>query len=257
MTSVSSSSEFHHQHHFKSAEHQYASSKQGIWLFLCTEILMFGGLFVGYLIYHSLYPSVFKNGSDSLNKIFGGLNTVVLLISSFTMAAAINYVQRGIHRLATIMLAITLVCGGIFMVVKYFEYSHKIHVGTVPGKFSLVDPSCGKGAQRDTCESKIGALLKDKGLQEKNHVGPEEAEKLKNIISRPKWEMFFGFYFVMTGLHGVHVVAGMILIFWVMIKTIRRKVGPEYYTVVEGVGLFWHVVDLVWIYLFPLLYLVG
>jgi cytochrome c oxidase subunit 3 len=257
MTSVSSTSEFHHEHHFKSAEHQYASSKQGIWLFLCTEILMFGGLFVGYLIYHSIYPTVFKNGSHSLDWKLGAVNTVVLLISSFTMAAAISYVQRGIHKLASIMLILTIACAGIFMVIKYFEYTHKFHVGTIPGKFSLVDPACAAGGKRATCETKIGALLKDPAAMEANHVHGEEAAKLKAIIAQPKWEMFYGFYFVMTGLHGVHVLAGMILIFWILIKNIRRKVGPEYYTVVEGVGLFWHVVDLVWIYLFPLLYLVG
>lgn len=257
MTSVSSTSEFHHEHHFKSADHQYASSKQGIWLFLCTEILMFGGLFVGYLIYHSSYPTVFKNGSLTLDWKLGAVNTVVLLVSSFTMAAAINYVQRGLHKIAAIMLALTIACAGAFMVIKYFEYTHKFHVGTVPGKFSLVDPSCGKGGNRSECETRIAALLKNPAELEKNHVSAEEVAKLKAVISQPKWEMFYGFYFVMSGLHGIHVVAGALLIFWILIKTLRRKVGPEYYTPVEGVGLFWHVVDLVWIYLFPLLYLVG
>ncbi|TGN06975.1 cytochrome c oxidase subunit 3 family protein [Leptospira ilyithenensis] len=257
MTSVSSTSEFHHQHHFKSAEHQYASSKQGIWLFLCTEILMFGGLFVGYLIYHSLYPAVFKNGSHTLDWKMGAVNTVVLLISSFTMAAAINFVQRGLHKIASIMLILTIACAGAFMVIKYFEYTHKFHVGTVPGKFSLVDPTCGSGGNRSECETKIGALLKSEELRHKNHVSEEEAARLQAVISRPKWEMFYGFYFIMTGLHGVHVVVGALMIFWILIKTLRKKVGPEYYTPVEGVGLFWHVVDLVWIYLFPLLYLVG
>jgi cytochrome c oxidase subunit III len=258
MTSVSTTpGEFHHQHHFKSADHQYASSKQGIWLFLCTEILMFGGLFVGYLIYHSLYPEVFKNGSHTLDWKLGAVNTVVLLFSSFTMAAAISYVQKGKHQLATIMLALTIACAGIFMVVKYFEYTHKFHVGTIPGKFSLVDPICGKGGGRDKCETKVGALLKDKAAMEANHVSAEEATRLQAVISQPKWEMFYGFYFVMTGLHGIHVLAGAGLIFWVMIKTMNKTVGPAFYTPVEGVGLFWHVVDLVWIYLFPLLYLVG
>ncbi len=161
MTSVSSSTEFHHQHHFKSAEHQYSSAKQGIWLFLCTEILMFGGLFVGYLIYHSFYPTVFKNGSLTLDWKMGAVNTVVLLISSFTMAAAINYIQRGFHKIASVMLALTIACAIAFMVIKYFEYTHKFHVGTVPGKFSLVDPTCGVGGNRAECESKIAALLKN------------------------------------------------------------------------------------------------
>lgn len=208
---------FHHAHHFESAHHQYTSSKQGIWLFLCTEILMFGGLFVGYLIYHSLYPDVFHRGSEMLNVPMGTFNTVVLLFSSLTMAMAISFVQQGKKNPATLAMLVTVLCAITFMVVKYFEYSHKIHDGLLPGKFFT------------------NAELKDV----------------------PNAAMFFGFYFVMTGIHGVHVVVGAILIIWVMLKNMRGKVGPEYYTPVEGVGLFWHVVDLVWIYLFPLLYLVG
>jgi len=264
MTSVSSTGTFHHQHHFKDAEHQYISSKQGIWLFLCTEILMFGGLFVGYLIYHSIYPEVFKNGSKSLDWVLGAVNTVVLLVSSFTMAVAISMVQKANYRWAIINLSATIACALIFMGVKYVEYSHKFHVGTVPGKYSLVDPNCKESTKlligqaridaQSKCLTKTGAVLADPA---KHHLGAQEVTKLQAVISQPRWEMFYGFYFVMTGLHGVHVVAGAILIFWVLIKTIRRKVGPEYYTPVEGVGLFWHVVDLVWIYLFPLLYLVG
>jgi len=256
MTSVSST-EFQHQHHFKDAEHQYASAKQGVWLFLCTEILMFGGLFVGYLIYHSLYPEVFKNGSHTLDWKLGAVNTIVLLFSSFTMAAAISYVQKGKKQLAIIALAVTIACAAIFMIVKYFEYGHKFAVGTVPGKFSLVDPKCGVGVAREKCRTKVDQILKDPALQEKYHVSAVEATKLQAVISKPRWEMFYGFYFVMTGLHGLHVVAGAVLIFWVLLKTMKGTVGPAYFTPVEGVGLFWHVVDLVWIYLFPLLYLVG
>ncbi|WP_442915965.1 cytochrome c oxidase subunit 3 family protein [Leptospira sp. GIMC2001] len=178
---------------------------------------MFGGLFVGYLIYHSIHPEVFHKGSEMLNVSLGAFNTVVLLFSSLTMALAISYVQSGKRNAATWMMAITVACALTFMVVKYFEYSHKIHDGLLPGHF---------------------------------FTNPE----LANVEYA---SMFFGFYFVMTGLHGVHVVAGAGMIVWVMIKNIRGNVGPEYYTPVEGVGLFWHVVDLVWIYLFPLLYLVG
>ena len=216
-TASKSEKKFHHAHHFDSAEHQYSSSKQGIWLFLCTEILMFGGLFVGYLIYHSLYPEVFHQGSHMLNKTLGAFNTVVLLFSSLTMALAISYVQTGKRKAATWAMLVTILCACTFMVVKYFEYAHKFHDGLLPGRY---------------------------------FTNLELAE-VKNAA------MFFSFYFLMTGLHGVHVVVGAALIFWVMIKNIRGNVGPEYFTPVEGVGLFWHVVDLVWIYLFPLLYLVG
>jgi cytochrome c oxidase subunit 3 len=209
---------FHHAHHFDSAEHQYATSKQGIWLFLCTEILMFGGLFVGYLIYHSIYPVVFHKGSALLSKPLGAFNTVVLIFSSLTMALAVSYVQSGKRKQATWAMLVTVLCAITFLAVKYFEYSHKFHDGLLPGKFFT------------------------------------NSEMLANVKNGA---MFFSFYFVMTGLHGVHVVVGAGMIVWVMIKNIRGSVGPEYYTPVEGVGLFWHVVDLVWIYLFPLLYLVG
>jgi cytochrome c oxidase subunit 3 len=216
-TASKTKSTFHHEHHFDSAHHQYTSAKQGIWLFLCTEILMFGGLFVGYLIMHNLYPEVFARGSDKLSVALGSFNTVVLIFSSLTMALAISFVQRGQKNLATIALFTTVLCAITFMVVKYIEYSHKIHDGLLPGQYF----------------------------------------KNADLADLPNAALFFGFYFVMTGLHGIHVVVGASLIVWVMIKNMRGTVGPDYFTPVEGVGLFWHVVDLVWIYLFPLLYLVG
>jgi cytochrome c oxidase subunit III len=265
-TASKTESTFHHAHHFDSAQHQYSSSKQGIWLFLCTEILMFGGLFVGYLIFHSLYPEIFHESAKTLDVTMGALNTVVLLFSSLTMALAISYTQSGKKNAATIMMAITIVCAGIFMVVKYFEYSHKFAVGTVPGKHSYVEVTGADGKTEKI--TKIADLsnqyfaLKEAGIapaeiEAKLHIDEKEATELKALSQVENWQMFFGFYFVMTGIHGIHVVAGALLIFWVMIKNMRGKVGPEYYTPVEGVGLFWHVVDLVWIYLFPLLYLVG
>jgi cytochrome c oxidase subunit 3 len=233
MTTASNShSGFHHAHHFKNAEHQYSSSKQGIWLFLCTEILMFGGLFVGYLIFQSLYPEVFHIGSKHLDWKLGAFNTVVLLVSSFTMAAAIHYVQTGKKQPALINLIITIICALIFMVVKYFEYSHKIHEGTLPGHFFTTDLFN---------NVKLVSNGYEAALMDPKKIGA----------------VFYGFYFIMTGLHGLHVVAGATLIGWITLKVASGKVGPEYYTPVEGVGLFWHVVDLVWIYLFPLLYLVG
>ncbi|PJZ71235.1 cytochrome oxidase subunit III [Leptospira perolatii] len=247
--------EFHHAHHFESADHQYESSKQGIWLFLVTEILMFGGLFVAYAIYHSLYPQVFHAGSKQLSIPLGAVNTVVLLFSSFTMAIGINYVQRGLKKKAIIALTATIICAMIFMVVKYFEYSHKFHVGTVPGKYAYTDDT------RTT--TKVAALVKEAtelGAQEREHklhMDEHEYTHLRHLNDTKNWPLFFGFYFIMTGVHGAHVLIGAFLIFWVLIKTIRNQVGPEYYTPVEGVGLFWHVVDLIWIYLFPLLYLVG
>lgn len=218
--------EHHHAHHFESAEHEYSTSKQGVWLFLCTEILMFGGLFVGYAIFHHLYPEIFKLGSKFTDWRMGAANTVVLLTSSLTMALGIYFVQKGKSKTALKMLGITVVCGLIFMVIKYFEYSHKIHLGLMPGAWF-----------NGNIEELSGVL----GVSELPYNLP----------------LYFSFYYMMTGLHGIHVLVGMGLILWVMKRTAAGEFGPNYFTAVEGVGLFWHLVDLVWIYLFPLLYLVS
>lgn len=204
--------------HYRDAEHQYQSNKEGIWLFMVTEILMFGGLFVGYFLFHYMYPEMFAEGAKYLDWKLGFVNTLVLIFSSLTMALGIYYNQVGQPSKATWALAATLVCGAIFMVIKYFEYQHKFHLGIFPGSMLNVDM-----------------------------VKPEHA----NL------GLYFGFYFCMSGLHGLHVLIGMGLITWVMIKNMRREFSPKYYTPIEGVGIFWHIVDLIWIFLFPLLYLVG
>lgn len=202
-----------HAHHFESLEHEYSTSKNGLWLFIVSEIVMFGGLFVAYIIFRGMYPEVFAEGSTHLNRIMGAINTVVLIFSSLTMALAIHYIQKGKNRLAMINLGITWLCALTFMIVKYFEYTHKIHVGLLPGNFFHHEAT---------------------------------------TLNLP---LFFGLYFVMTGLHGIHVLVGMGLIAWLMIRLKRGDFKPNKYTAVEGVGLFWHVVDLIWIYIFPLYYL--
>jgi cytochrome c oxidase subunit III len=226
-------SSHHYAHHFKSAEHEYISSKEGIWLFMVTEILMFGGLFVGFAIYHGLYPETFKVGSLFLDWRLGFVNTLVLIFSSLTMALGIYYCQMNDKKKATMALAITILCGAIFMVIKYFEYTHKFHLGIYPGAM----------------------LNLEKVLQE-----PEVMELLKanNVTEVPKnLGLYFGFYYCMSGLHGIHVLVGMLLIFWVLLRSAKGEFHSRYYTPVEGVGIFWHIVDLIWIFLFPLLYLVS
>lgn len=232
---------FHHAHHFSSLNHQYDSAKQGVWLFMVTEILMFGGLFVAYLIYKSLYAPIFHVGSSYLDVKMGSINTVVLITSSFTMALGIYFNQKNKPKQAVIALVLTILCALTFMVIKYFEYSHKIHLGLVPGKFF----------NNPEFQDKVVDFIKSMPIE---NVTPAMADlnHMKKIAP-----LYFGFYFVMTGLHGFHVVIGALLILWVTIKTARGEFGAQYYTPVEGVGLFWHIVDLIWIYLFPLLYLVG
>lgn len=219
-------STYHHAHHYESAEHEYQSSKQGVWLFLCTEILMFGGLFVGYAIFHHIYPELFIVGSKFTDWKMGATNTVVLLFSSLTMALGIYYTQKGDRSKALTSLAITVLCGVIFMVIKYFEYSHKIHLGLLPGAWFTGNPA-------------------------------ELAAYTGDLPIPSNLPLYFSFYYMMTGIHGIHVLIGMSLILWVMKRMAAGEFGPNHYTAVEGAGLFWHLIDLVWIYLFPLLYLVN
>jgi cytochrome c oxidase subunit III len=203
------------QHHFATFEQQFDAAKIGMWLFLATEILLFGGLFVGFGISQFKYPEAFVSGHHHLDKNLGFLNTVVLLVSSFTMVMAVHSAKKE-KRTATVnYLLITLVCAGIFLVVKYFEYSHKIHDGLLPGRFY----------------SYKGGV--------------------------PHEDIFFSFYFMMTGLHGIHIVGGMIALAWVTLKARAGAFNRDWFTPVDLVGLYWHLVDLIWIYLFPLLYLIG
>ena len=202
-------------HHFDDAEQQFDSAKLGMWCFLVTEILMFGGLFAAFIIYKSLHNDVFIAAHQHLNKIQGGTNTVVLLFSSLTMALAVRDSQLGKRGRAGMMLLATIACAFVFLIVKYFEYSHKIHDGLLPGPYFHA------------------------------HDLPKDAH------------VFFSLYFMMTGLHGFHVVIGIGLMFWIWLRNQRGEFSPEFYTPVELVGLYWHLVDLIWIYLFPLLYLIG
>jgi cytochrome c oxidase subunit 3 len=211
----------HLEHHFVSSEQQFSSAKLGMWLFLITEILLFSGMFVAYTVYRAWHPEVFAEASTHLDWMMGGLNTLVLLGSSLTIALAIHYAQKDNQRMLVTNLVITLVLAGVFLVVKYFEYSAKFEHGIYPGE--MFDAH---GAHY--------AYLND----------------------IPYVPQFFSIYFVMTGIHGVHVVAGMIIIGWMISRALRGHFSSEWYTPVELTGLYWHLVDIVWIFLFPLLYLV-
>ncbi len=202
-------------HHFTSAFHEFDASKFGMWLFLVTEILLFGGLFVSFIMYQGVYPEMFKEAHHELNKVLGAVNTVVLLTSSLTMALAVGYAQRSEREKTKWMLLLTILCAGTFMVVKYFEYTHKFHLGIYPGKYYTFEG-----------------------------------------IKAPNASLFFSHYFLMTGLHGIHVLIGMALITWIIVRNGRGDFNKNYFTPVELVGLYWHLVDLIWIFLFPLLYLI-
>jgi len=231
-------SKHHHAHHFDSAEAEFEASKFGVWVFLCTEILMFGGLFVGYILYAGKYPEVFEAGSKFLDWKLGALNTAVLLLSSYTIAVSIRNIQTGETKKAINNMIITLVCGLVFMGIKGYEYNHKFHLGLYPGKYFDYQPEHSTHSSADE-------------TADAGHADVVHMDKLPENIP-----MYFSFYFMMTGIHGSHVLIGMGLIFWCLLRARRDEFSPEYYTGLEGAALFWHLVDLVWIYLFPLLYLV-
>jgi cytochrome c oxidase subunit 3 len=192
----------------------YQASKMGMWLFLFTEILLFGGLFLLYCSYRAKYPQAFHAGSKSLDVFIGGLNTVVLITSSLTVALSITALRLGQKARALGLLAFTVACAGAFMVNKAIEWSAKFHHGLIPGSEHMAQLPQGQS-------------------------------------------VFYGLYFAMTGLHGIHVIIGASVIAWVMWLIRRGKVTGEDYVVLENAGLYWHIVDLVWIYLFPLFYLIS
>jgi cytochrome c oxidase subunit 3 len=207
--------ERHLQHHFTTSEQQADAGKIGMWLFLVTEILLFGGLFVGFTIMQSLHREAFVAAHHHLDRTLGFINTIVLLCSSYTMVMAVWSARNERRRRLIVFLLLTIAFAGVFLGIKYVEYSHKFHEGLLPGRFY-------------------------------HHAGDTVSGQF----------MFFSFYFMMTGLHGLHILGGIGAIAWVLRRAIRGDFSRKYYTPVDLVGLYWHLVDLIWIYLFPLLYLI-
>jgi cytochrome c oxidase subunit III len=203
-------------HQFDDVEQQYEAASLGMWVFLVTEIMFFGGLFTGYVVYRAAYPLAFAEGSGHLDILLGGVNTAVLISSSLTMALAVHSAQVGERRALVRCLVLTMVLGLVFLGIKGLEYAHKFEEHLVPGPGFL---SAGSHAQ---------------------HI-----------------QLFFGFYFSMTGMHAVHMVIGIGILAVLARQAWHGRFSPAYFTPVELTGLYWHFVDIVWIYLFPLLYLLG
>ncbi len=202
--------------HFRDRDHEFDAVKMGVWLFLATEVLLFSGLFVYYGVMRMLHPEAFIHGSSLLDWRWGLLNTIVLLYSSYTVAASVRCAQMGNIKGLRRNIAITFVCGLAFLIIKFvFEYYPKWVDGKLPGQFFTYP-----------------------GWQ-----SPYE----------PQW---WGLYWGATSIHASHVLVGMGLFVWLYLRTLKRHFGPKHYSAVEGVGLYWHIVDIVWIFLFPMLYLI-
>ena len=253
----------HLQHHFDTPEQQFDAGKLGIWLFLATEILLFGGLFCAYAIYRANHPEIFLYAHQFLDKILGGTNTVILLCSSLTMAWAVRASQLGQRKLLITLLSLTLLGGFGFMGIKYVEYKAKWEHGLLPGTH-FAPHEHGEGGASPAAA--VPPAVTPAGTIPQAAQGPSGTVRPNELTEpgdaehgkRPSnAQIFFGIYFLMTGLHGLHVLAGMGAITWILVRSVKGEFGPEYFTPVDFVGLYWHLVDLIWIFLFPLLYLIS
>lgn len=261
----------HVAHHFRNNAQQIASGKLGMWTFLATEILMFGGLFCAYFVWRVHYPEAFEIGHQELNTFWGAFNTVVLITSSFTMAWAVRTAQLNKRVATTVLLGITLLGGLGFMCVKYVEYSEKYSHGLFPGAH-MYGPHVHAHDHDDTVKPNVtleksavpgSALVGPAKLTDTTFgdqapvIDPDHHDKahFTHADYKKAWP-FFSIYFMMTGLHGVHVLVGIGLILWIMIRSYRGEFSSEYNAPVDLIGLYWHLVDLIWIFLFPLLYLI-
>jgi cytochrome c oxidase subunit 3 len=340
-------------HHFHTAEQQFDSGKLGIWLFLVTEVLFFGGLFVAYIIYRYNRPEVFIDAHHHLDTLLGGLNTIVLLFSSLTMAWGVRAAQMGDNRTTAVSILVTMVCAALFLGVKAVEYSHKWDIGLLPGNMFSYDPNANHDhglisnylilisspfalllvgfaiaavMNLNTGKKVVGQFYGGmaitalgyflgvgvgviwmaamaSGHSEGDHAGDHAGEhhaavsheslglvpesSVRAVVLDDKAAapvaadggattdnaaaateeapagpidktlgIFFSIYYCMTGLHAIHIIAGIIALAWVFYRSLAAHWRPDYFGPVDFVGLYWHLVDLIWIYLFPLMYLI-
>jgi len=221
MSDIAEEHHEHHpflQHHFEDLGQQHEASTLGMWAFLTTEILFFGGILLAYWVYRLAYPEAWALGAAQQNTLLGGINTIVLIISSLTMALAVREAQLGRRKGIITMLFLTLVFGSIFLGIKSYEYHAHWKEGLFPGAAWHWN---------------------------------------ENPALAPKVQLFMTFYWGMTGLHALHMIIGAGILLPIMWMAWRGRYSPEYHGPVENFGLYWHFVDIIWIFLFPLLYLLG
>jgi cytochrome c oxidase subunit 3 len=207
----------HLRHHFATPEQQMDAATLGMWTFLITEVLFFGGMFAAYAVYRAMYPAAFASTSRYMDLVLGGTNTAVLICSSLTMALSVRAAQLSKRRDLILFLILTMIFGTIFLWIKWIEWHAKWVEHLVPGfNFQYDQPQFVHNAQ-----------------------------------------ILFFLYFAMTGMHALHMVIGVGLLTFLLVQAIRRVFHASYFAPVEMIGLYWHFVDIVWIFLFPLLYLIG
>jgi len=212
------------KHHFDNLEQQHSAERLGMWMFLATEVLFFSGLFGSYTVYRMLYPNEFEVASFKLNRVFATVNTILLVTSSLTMTFAIRAAKLGDRTWLIRYLLITAALGAGFMVVKGFEYAQDFEEGLLPGKYF---------------STTLKGELTEKGFDQ------------------GKVQLFLCFYYIMTGIHGIHLIIGIGCVLWLALEASQGNIPPENYSTVDVVSLYWHLVDAIWLFLMPLLYLAG
>jgi cytochrome c oxidase subunit 3 len=226
------------QHHFENMEQQREAGTLGMWVFLVTEIMFFGGMFLAYTLYRSAFPAAFASASNHLDITLGAVNTGVLILSSFTMALAVYFTQVGNRRPQILCLVLTLILGLTFLGIKAVEYHDKYTDRLIPGHLIPGAP--------------FGPAIQSEHEPIDHHklhlIGNAQVKQV---------EMFYWIYFAMTGMHALHMIIGAGLLTFLIIWSVKGRFDPEYHSPVEVIGLYWHFVDIVWIFLFPLLYLLG
>ena len=232
---------------FKTLEQQKDSANLGMWIFLVTEVMFFGGIMLVYTLNRHVYFAAFAMGSNTLSLKLGGINTIVLLASSFTMAMAVWSAQVGKKQLITLFLVLTILLGFVFFGIKYVEYGQKFHHHLVPGKtfdifYCTNNPNLCSDISAEEIETERGELEKSLALDPDLNAHAQ---------------LYYSAYFGMTGLHALHMVIGAGLLLWLLRNSLTGIYTPRWNTPVDTVGLYWHFVDIVWIYLFPLLYLID
>jgi cytochrome c oxidase subunit III len=214
------------RHHFADPRQQKNAASLGMWLFIVTEIMFFGGMFCAYLVYRLEHFNAFAAGSQQLNVFLGATNTAVLIISSVTVVLAVKAAEAGKRKVLVGYIVVTVLLGLTFLTIKGFEYAEKFEKHHVPGpNFNFTEKFDDNGRQIP--------------------VNPKEAE------------LFFSLYFAMTGMHALHMIVGCGLFSTLGVLAWKGHYSQGYYTPIENAGLYWHLVDIIWIYLFPLLYLIS
>ncbi len=275
------------QHQFEDMKQQEESVSIGMWMFLVQEIMFFGGLFTVYLVFRSKYPMAFAAGSNHLDVVMGFVNTLVLIVSSLTMALTVYYAQKGDRMKQVALIVLTMIFGAVFLGVKAVEYTAKYNDGLIPvaglnkkvrpdhsadhATEPVVEKPCYEVEHGETkhayvnprgeflwADCSLAKLAQDEGyLTSDERIGYFSNGQIDANKFRDKVQIFYWIYFVMTGLHALHMIVGLGLMTWLLWTAWRGYYSADYFMPVEMSGLYWHFVDIVWIFLFPLLYLLG